>query len=198
MEAWQTIMLLGAIAIVCSAVLPRSKKSDRDLNNQSVTVRNMETALEQFMENLESDNRQMVELVTKSQQETQSQTMKREGRMNELEKRCAELELLLSEQKKMSVASAANQTAELTATLITEKTQAQVPVMEQNPAVEGSYEENSPTEAISTIRSRYSELFALHSNGKSVEAIAKKLGINKGEVQLILQLSKQEEAGRDE
>ena len=47
-----------------------------------------------------------------------------------------------------------------------------------------------------SMKSRYSELFTLHDQGKSVEAIAKKLSMNKGEVSLILQLSRQEERTR--
>ncbi|WP_042160514.1 DUF6115 domain-containing protein [Paenibacillus gorillae] len=50
--------------------------------------------------------------------------------------------------------------------------------------------------APTTIQSRYAELLELYSQGKSIELIAKKLGMNKGEVQLILQLAKQEEGAR--
>jgi hypothetical protein len=46
------------------------------------------------------------------------------------------------------------------------------------------------------MKSRYAELFSLHDQGKSVEFIAKKLDMNKGEVNLIIQLSKQEERSR--
>ena len=98
MEAWQTIMLLGAVAIVCAAVIPRKAVSNNDPTQSSQTVRNMETALESFMENMESENRQMVEMVTKSQQETQTQAVNREKRISELEKRCADLEAVLTEQ----------------------------------------------------------------------------------------------------
>jgi hypothetical protein len=46
------------------------------------------------------------------------------------------------------------------------------------------------------MKKRYAELFNLHDQGKGVEIIAKKLGMNKGEVNLIIQLSKQEERSR--
>jgi hypothetical protein len=46
------------------------------------------------------------------------------------------------------------------------------------------------------IRGRYRELFALYDAGKSVDYIAKKSGMNKGEVMLILQLAKREEQHR--
>jgi DNA-binding NarL/FixJ family response regulator len=47
---------------------------------------------------------------------------------------------------------------------------------------------------LNKIQVRYSELFQLYGQGKSIEVISKKLGMNKGEVQLIIQLAKQEEA----
>jgi hypothetical protein len=46
------------------------------------------------------------------------------------------------------------------------------------------------------IRYRYMELFALEKQGKSIDHIAKKLGMNKGEVMLIIQLAKQEDRTR--
>lgn len=197
MEAWQTIMLLGAVAIVCAAVLPRKAVSNNDpVNQSSQTVRNMETALESFMENMESDNRQMVEMVTKSQQDTQTQAVNREKRISELEKRCADLEAVLSEQAKAAARAIVSEHAAMTPSTVNSEQQTLVstPIA----SVTANVEEPVPTVEESTIRSRYSELFEMYSHGKSIEAIAKKLGINKGEVQLILQLSKQEEAGRDE
>ncbi len=47
-----------------------------------------------------------------------------------------------------------------------------------------------------TMKQRYSELFELHEQGKSVEYIAKKLSMNKGEVQLIIGLAEREEDSR--
>lgn len=197
MEAWQTIMLLGGVAIVCAAILPRKAASNNDPANQSSqTVRNMETALESFMENMESDNRQMVELVTKTQQDAQAQAANREERIIKLEKRCAELEAALIEQAKVYAAASVSNHAVLTPLTVEIEQQTSTASTIEN--IEAAAEMPAPTFEISTIRSRYSELFEMYNLGKSIEAIAKKLGINKGEVQLILQLSKQEEAGHDE
>lgn len=44
-----------------------------------------------------------------------------------------------------------------------------------------------------SIRERYPELFRLHDEGKSTEQIARKLGMNKGEVMLILEFARREE-----
>ena len=53
-----------------------------------------------------------------------------------------------------------------------------------------------PESFASGMKLRYAELFRLHEQGKGVETIAKKLGMNKGEVNLILQLARQEERSR--
>jgi hypothetical protein len=55
-------------------------------------------------------------------------------------------------------------------------------------------EANEPeVEEIKTITERYAELFDLYRQGKSIEFIAKKIGMNKGEVILIIDLAKQGE-----
>ncbi|SEN33078.1 DUF6115 domain-containing protein [Paenibacillus sp. OV219] len=193
MEPWQTIMLVGGVAVVCAAVLPRKANGNKQ-SDQSQTVRNMETALEQFMENLEADNKEMMQLVTKSSQDTQHQAAKRDERIGQLEKRCAELEQLISEQAKQleaAIAQARDQASWAAAQLAHAK-------VESSAAEEVAIVQQEPIVQTPSIRERYADLFELHQHGKSIDAIAKNLGLNKGEVQLILQLSKQEEAARHE
>lgn len=50
-----------------------------------------------------------------------------------------------------------------------------------------------PVNERESIKDRYSEVFHLYDEGKSVDAIAKQTGIQRGEVQLILQLAEREE-----
>lgn len=45
-----------------------------------------------------------------------------------------------------------------------------------------------------SIKDRYAELFNLHAEGKSMDAISKQTGIQRGEVQLILQLAEREDS----
>lgn len=181
------IVLLGAVAVVYAMITPR-KAAPND--EQASTVRNMETALEQFMENMEADNREMVELVTSSQKEAKQQAQEREERINQLEQRCNELQQSLSEQAKAQQPVAAFQSAQRPVVVSnSEEIESQISVLEPEAV-------DPPRSA--TIRSRYTELFTLHDSGKSVEAIAKRMNMNKGEVQLILQLSKQEEENRHE
>ncbi|SFS78881.1 DUF6115 domain-containing protein [Paenibacillus sp. BC26] len=201
MESWQTIMLIGGIVVVCAAVLPRRIPSGKQ-EQSTQTVRNMETALEQFMENMEADNRELVDLVSKSTQDTQLQTKKRDERMEVLEKRCAELELLLAEQTKQHASALEQQSVKISNMAIpvsVNQPSAHSAAQHPFPAVSDEVEEvPEAEEPNSTIRDRYTDLFDMYQNGKSIDAIAKKLGKNKGEVQLILQLSKQEEAARHE
>lgn len=195
MEPWQTIMLVGGVAVVCAAVLPRRQRVNTPQSDQSQTVRNMETALEQFMENMEADNKEMMQLVTKSSQDTQLQAVKRDERIGQLEKRCAELEQLLREQSKQfdaAIAQVKDQAALAAAQAV------QLVKAESSAAAEVVSEPQVQVERTPSIRERYADLFELHRNGKSIDAIAKNLGLNKGEVQLILQLSKQEEEARHE
>lgn len=54
--------------------------------------------------------------------------------------------------------------------------------------------EPEESEATDSLRSRYPELFDLYAKGKSIDMIAKAVGIQRGEVQLILQLANREDA----
>ncbi|MBM7564640.1 gas vesicle protein [Paenibacillus sacheonensis] len=193
-------MLVGGIVVVCAAVLPRrAGKRAQSFDNQ--TVRNMETALEQFMENMEADNRDIAGLVTKSSEEALSQAAKRDERIGQLEKQIAVLERHIAEQTVDRAAIDFHPVHTPTNEGVrkpTGETKVQaVPVAVEIETTDAAVvTEEGP--AAPSIRYRYSELFDLYQAGKSIDAIAKKLGRNKGEIQLILQLSKQEEAVRHE
>lgn len=180
----QYIVLFGAVVIVGAFVMPR-KKQDRTLPPQ--TIQNMETALEQFMEKMEQDNEELVLLVRKAQQETKSDAERKEQRIAQLEKKCEllteQLQLTLSHSASLALQNAAHSQTGAIDSIEHEAKQAQ----KQEPIIEESPMMNS-------IQTRYTELFMLYEQGKSIEMISKKLGMNKGEVQLIIQLAKQEAA----
>jgi DNA-binding NarL/FixJ family response regulator len=200
MEPWQTIMMVGGVAVVCAAVLPRRAQSHANADSNSQSVRNMETALEQFMENIEADNREIANLVGKFNQESQAQAAKRDERIAQLERRCAELEQKLAEQalravypSNPQVEPAAPEPKQAATLSQSEMKHASAFNLEVAAA-----DEQVDAPAALSIQDRYAELFEMYRSGKSIDAIAKKLGRNKGEIQLILQLSKQEEAARHE
>jgi hypothetical protein len=185
MEPWLLVVLLGGFTVVCGLMLPR-KKEQAD-NDRS--VQEMQTALEQLMENIEADNRDLVNAVSKAAQHQREDNAARDERIAGLELRLAEMEQHSARMEARVEAriegflsAASNQAMHLTLASVSQRDQAAS--IESDPA---------PVDAI---RFRYPELFELHAAGKSVDIIAKKIGMNKGEVMLILQLSKQEEESR--
>lgn len=178
MQPWGYVALLGAFVLVLSWTLPRRKSEPQPIKS----TMNMEIALEQFMENMESDNRELVDLVKQAQTDSAEQLAIRERRIIDLEHRCAELESRL-EKVIIQPAAAAVQSHQ-GAVQAAEVDELELVAVEV------------PAASRVTIRSRYPELFELYDSGKSIEAVARKLGLNKGEVQLIIQLAKQEEGVR--
>ncbi|CAM3142811.1 hypothetical protein PALU110988_04685 [Paenibacillus lupini] len=181
MSNWSYIVLLGAVVVVASLFLPRKQQS-QELKD----TRNMEIALEQFMENTEQDHQDLVKLVTVLREEGKTQNEQSKQRLMELENKCSLLEQQLGflQQQRQNDMMAAQAYS--------------VPIQTAAPAfqaatVESTVEDPEPQQVVSGIQSRYADLFELYNQGKSIEAIAKKLSMNKGEVQLILQLAKQEE-----
>ncbi|MFF2482622.1 DUF6115 domain-containing protein [Paenibacillus sp. NPDC058071] len=196
MNEWTYVVLVGAVVLVAALFVPKPKR-DGDSNGQSVS--NMELALEQFMENMELDQKELVKLVADFREQTKAQDERKEQRIAELERKVSELERGLEESRRIAVpayAAAPQQPAVPAYAAAPQQpagTAAQLHVQE----TETTHE--VPPAAVSaavkpTIQSRYADLLALYKEGKSIETIAKKLGMNKGEVQLILQLVKQEEA----
>ncbi|MDQ0113104.1 DUF6115 domain-containing protein [Paenibacillus harenae] len=198
---WQYIVLLGAVVIVLAFMLPRQK---RQAEQPSQSIQNMETALEQFMENMEKDNQELVSLVAKSQQEAKQDAERKDLRIAELERKSSALEqqLLLATRQAASIGaqgivmtSQTMQDHHVPSSEGVHPASPQVPVMASPSAiVVDEPQDERASQANRSIQARYAELFQLYEQGKSIEAISKKLGMNKGEVQLIMQLAKQEDA----
>ncbi|SFD68852.1 hypothetical protein SAMN05216378_1006 [Paenibacillus catalpae] len=179
MSNWTYIVLLGAVVAVASLFLPKKQQAQ-----ESKDTRNMEIALEQFMENTELDHQELVKLVTVLREDAKQQAEQSRLRLSEVENKCSSLEQQLTflQQQRQNDKLLAAQT-------MTGSVQAQATASMEKPAVD----EPASQPIASGIQMRYSDLFELYKQGKSIEAIAKKLHMNKGEVQLILQLAKQEE-----
>lgn len=184
MSNWQYIVLLGAVVVVFGLLLPRRKQPAA-----AQAVNNMEVSLEQFMENMEQDNRELTALIVQSQEEARTKAQRSEARLADLERKYSALEQLLEQQKTSAVSMP-------TAWVQPVKAAAAVPHVPEVMLDEPEELEEPAPPAKQTIQQRYPELFEFHQQGKSIEAIAKKLNMNKGEVQLILQLAKQEEGAR--
>lgn len=192
MQPWLNVVLLGAVVIVAALIMPK-KKPESEQSTQ--TVRNMETALDQFMENMEKDNEQLLQLVAETQKTSKQEAEQKDQRISLLEQRCGQLENLLQE---TVVRPAIAASIQLQPQALDAGTGAATSSASQE-QIADSKESDDPVLHVKaqnpdSIHARYAELFQLYGEGKSVEAIAKRLGMNKGEVQLIIGLSKQEEA----
>jgi len=181
-DPWQLIVLLGAVIAAAAFLMPRRNAGSRPDEASAVQL---QTALEQFMETMEADNREIAESIAGMQKRNREENANRDERIAALERRAAELEERVSlTERRLEERIEGLRHGAPAETAPAADAQATEP--------EGGGEEQQDRDE-PTIRSRYAELFALHDQGKSVDAIARQTGMNKGEVMLILQLAKQEE-----
>jgi len=212
------VALLGLVIVLYASMLPRTPERkpvpDDFLDSVGDT-------LQQFADEIESENKELVRMVADMKREHEQRTGKLLARIEQLEKQAS----APAERKPASAAPAAVLRSEADTVIIPELPVRQVPSARQAVAlkkrvaaaeaaareaqVDAKGEVALPSAAppvtagepaaepasrfASTVKSRYKEVFDLHDSGKSIEYIAKKLGKNKGEVQLILGLAKQEE-----
>lgn len=194
MESWQYIALLGATIAVVAAILPKNKKNQTFNTSNHKQIEQMEMSFEQFMGNMEKEHDDLVKMLTNSLQTMREEDRLKSDQISRLEKRCSELEEHLSSLSHANV-ELATKVSLLSSLPSTTTDHAILDVIQ--PTFESQLEQlNKNIVPEDSIHSRYNELFEMYEAGKSVEAIAKKLGKNKGEVQLILQLAKQEENAR--
>ena len=179
-EPWHYIVLLGAAIAVIAYAMPRMKAK---AGAEAAASKDMEQLLEQYMFTAEQEHEALVQLVKEAQLSSKQVASAHENKVSQLEAQLAVLSSQLEEQK---------QGLKQQLKLHQHSQAADILQPEAEPAPEPSEEKLAPT----SIHKRYEQLFQLYESGKSIEAIAKKLQLNKGEVQLIIQLAKQEERAR--
>ncbi|MDI4646192.1 hypothetical protein [Cohnella hashimotonis] len=236
MEPWVTLVIAGAAIAGYGWLKPEPKA-------QSAAVVN-EEAYDRLLEDLETENRELVDAVAAFKRE-QDETVSRLGlRIRELERQMEETaahrkaeshgrgELAatrettrLPEEPKPAVVGqaaperlreeglSASDSAETAARFaqpadaaaearLAGHLAARIQEAENRPplavaaadtaATAPAESRGGPSDRPSAISERYAELLELHERGRSVEQIAKAMNMNKGEVQLILQLAKRE------
>jgi TolA-binding protein len=188
LDPWLYIALLGAAALMYGWMLP---KRGGGKSPEAVLVKNMEATLEQYMADIGRENDELIDLVTHMKQDHASRITAIQEQISELRQRIVELErhdrrstdisqqtaALVSEQLNQARSGASVQEAERDI---------------QGPVIEDHAAEEKTDEPLETIRDRYAELFMLHGQGKSLDYIARQTGMQRGEVQLILQLAERE------
>ena len=194
MDPWIYIVILGASVIGYANLKTRPEAAD-----STQVVSDIETTLSQFAEELEEDNKALVERIGGLKRDLEAEIHRLSGRIEALERFTPRLlegaatgsavEAASSEKPKPRKAE--------------RKAVKETPVASEDTVTVTATENDEPEENSSpqiealNIKNRYTELFELNKQGKSIEYIAKKTGMNKGEVQLIMQLAKQEEQFRD-
>jgi len=215
MEPWQTLVLVGAAIAGYGWLLPQTKKGEITDTN---TLQSDE-AYDRLLEDLEAENRELVDAVASFKKEQDETVNRLSSRIRELEAQMGELRAsagaIAARRTDASAASAEarrDERPDAEADAVRAEADAvraeaggyaaaaapaayAAPPSEPEPDAmpDRSAEPADPIPEPQSIRVRYGELLELYGRGRSVEQIAKALGMNKGEVQLILQLAKREE-----
>jgi len=203
-DPWFYIVLLGAAALVYALLLP-GRKATQPPSPGSASE--LEATLEQFMSEIEKENEELIDLIAGMKQDFAAKQLAQQEQLVELRKRLVEVEqnalqyksrLDALDQQLSAAPSRPAETPSEPKNVITGETlpaaqSPEIAVVQAEPAatVETVPEEAARTESV---RDRYPELFNLYEQGKSMDTIAKSVGIQRGEVQLILQLAKREES----
>nr|WP_309121393.1 hypothetical protein [Paenibacillus sp.] len=217
---WMIVALLGLVIILYASMLPRT--SERKPVQEDF-LDSVGDTLQQFADEIESENKELIRMVGEMKREHEQRTGKLLARIEQLEKHSAAPEERLGALSPAAPTPSANSTPASAPRPFVASVAPELPpplradrlrpesvthvAAETRPSsvesaaatfpVEPGLKDKPAPEPASrfadTVKSRYKEVFDLHDSGKSIEHIAKKLGKNKGEVQLIIGLAKQEE-----
>ncbi|MCK6074023.1 DUF6115 domain-containing protein [Paenibacillus silvae] len=195
MAPWIIIVILGACAIAYALIMPRKDKAQESSHQ---LVQEMESTLEHYMTEIEQDNDALIQRVAELKGEAAATDQRMMSQLQELQQRLDQLErekarMPESDQSPAMIVNA-RQTAEgLQAQGLMDSVKAEAD-QQATATSDLQVEQESQELRRESIKDRYTELFRLHDEGKSMDAIAKQTGIQLGEVQLILQLAEREES----
>lgn len=193
MSPWIIIVILGACAIAYAFIMPRKDKVQQPSHQ---LVQEMESTLEHYMTEIEQDNDALIQRVAELKGEATAADHRMQSQLQELQQRLEQLEQQKVKTTELSTAeNIMGQRAEgLQAQSLMDSVRAETnqqiasaSELQDNPQQEEDQKRES-------IKDRYTELFRLHDEGKSMDAISRQTGIQLGEVQLILQLAEREES----
>lgn len=200
-EPWFYIVLLGAAALVYALLLPGRQASAP----KAEMARELEATLEQYMAEIENENQELIDMVAKMKQDLSSKQLAQQEQIAELRQRLgdaeayakqteARLELVEQALKEKPIHAASSKLVDAPL-VIQPQLEAAVAAESDHLSAEPTPEPDEPElPQQDLVRDRYPELFELYDKGKSIDIIAKATGLQRGEVQLILQLAKKEEA----
>ncbi|MNO84210.1 hypothetical protein D3C76_755430 [compost metagenome] len=206
-DPWFYIVLLGLAAVVYAMFIPSRKSAADPVNNGIGELKN---TLEQYMSEIEKENDELIDLVAQMKQDFASKQLAQQEQIVELRKRIIEVEQTSRNTSTIGNAVEVAVNATTKPAIQTNSTvsdviddvipvrndvadQAAVPAVPTADQTLLDHSVDTATKTPESVRDRYPELFDLYEKGKSIDMIAKTIGIQRGEIQLILQLAKREE-----
>ncbi|MEY9092088.1 hypothetical protein [Paenibacillus sp. RC84] len=206
MEPWQMIVLLGLVIVVFAGVIPRSAAKRGGQGPSAQLVKELEESMAHFASDLEQQNQALIDLFKETQREHKLEVAKLTARLEVLERRSVDGSGAAVQAGRQSAPDLSRHGSRSTEPHVyaepavqTHESALPTPRLTQteefaaaDAAASVQPQEAPRTEPELSVRARYAALFELHDQGRSTEQIAKQLGMNKGEVMLIMQLAKRE------
>lgn len=199
-QPWIYIVLVGLVLIVYARIAPRSEGSQGSKSQGGSMLSEIEETMDHFAAELDEQNKALIQMFAETKKEFELNSTKLVYRIETLEKQGLQLQQEVSRLGYAYEQLRARQSVETRGSLVhtgdsIESTISEQPAVAPTPASHAEPVTPEPPAAsfVTNMKERYSELFELYQQGKSTDYIAKKLGKNKGEINLILQLAKQEE-----
>lgn len=191
MSPWIIIVILGACAIAYALIMPKKNKVQEPGHH---LVQEMESTLEHYMAEIENDNDALIQRVAEMKGEATAADQRMQSQLQELQRRLDQLEESKTTQTDApsNIIPVHSSSSGLQAQALVDSVRADSVQQVSEAAEQAAEQESKPVRE--SIKDRYAELFNLYAEGKSVDAIAKQTGIQRGEVQLILQLAEREES----
>lgn len=196
MSPWIIIVILGACAIAYAFIMPRKDKPQQPSHQ---LVQEIESTLEHYMTEIEQDNDALIQRVAELKGESAAADQRMQSQLQQLQERLDQLEQQKGRTADFEVGSplgpvrTTGQASEgLQAQRLLDSVRAEAGQQHESAALQVT--EDAEESKRDSIKDRYTELFRLHDEGKSMDAISKQTGIQLGEVQLILQLAEREES----
>lgn len=200
-EPWFYIVLLGAAALVYALLLPGRQAAAP----KAEMARELEATLEQYMAEIENENQELIDMVAKMKQDLTSKQLAQQEQIAELRQRLggaeayakqteARLELVEQNLKEKPIHAASSGPVDAPLVIQPQLEAAVAAESDHLPAEPAPEPDEPELPQQDLVRDRYPELFELYDKGKSIDMIAKATGLQRGEVQLILQLAKKEES----
>jgi len=203
------VVLLGLIVIVFAQIAFKREKQPAP-KQQTMALEEFEQTVEMFASDLEEQNEALAQLFADTKRDYELHLAKQTGKIESLEKLAQEMASEMTQMKRamaegssaahaqsMQLGAAPETAATGVAAGSPEVGSESVPeALDAESQPEQVDAEASASDVLPTLQQRYPDIFSLYQAGKSIEYIAKKLDKNKGEVSLILMLSKQEEGAR--